>query len=290
MVHSFFESFYFVVKRLTALVSDIRQTLVLGEKTLDLSKRNVGSIPLDFLTGIFMNSRKNLLLANIRSLNLSHNNFEKLPDIFLQLINLTCLYVNDNRLSSLPKSMRSLKGLQELDLRNNQLKGLDVVRGLPKLKKLYVEGNPLTLEEIRSLIKHVEETTRTISVDIAGSVTCTYGNESFPYSSTMLSSSKDCVSLMLWWFLSSFRVSEGISLLRLELQVGQACLSVVAKRSKLVYVVDSRYCARPCGRGETREKKIILSLKTYEIICNYAKINYKVSCVASRTGKMFVPD
>ena len=212
MVHSFFESFYFVVKRLTALESDILQTLALGKKTLDLSKRNVGSIPLDFLTAMFMNSRKNLLLANIRSLNLSHNNFEKLPDIFLQLINLTCLYVNDNRLSSLPESLRSLKGLQELDLRNNQLKGLDVVRGLPKLKKLFVEGNPLTLEEIRSLIKYVEKTTRTISVDIAGSVTCTYGNESFPHSSTMLSWSKNCVSLMLWWFLSSFRVSEGISL------------------------------------------------------------------------------
>ena len=193
--------------------------------------------------------------------------------------------MNDNRLSSLPESMRSLKGLQELDLRNNQLKGLDVVTGLPKLKKLFVEGNPLTLEEIRSLIKYVEKTTRTISVDIAGSVTCTYGNESFPYSSTMLPWSKDCVSLMLWWFLSSFRVSEGISFLRLELQVGQACLSVVVKRSKLVYTVDSRYCACPCGRVETREKKIILSLKTYEIICNYTKINYKVSCVASRTGK-----
>ena len=53
MVHSFFESFYFVVKRLTALVSDIHQTLVLGEKTLDLSKRNVGSIPLDILTAMF---------------------------------------------------------------------------------------------------------------------------------------------------------------------------------------------------------------------------------------------
>ena len=172
MVHSFFESFYFVAKRLTAVVFDIRQTFVLGKKTLDLSKRNVGSIPLDFLTAMFIVSRKNLSLANIRSLNLSHNNFPELPDIFLQLINLTCLYVNDNRLSSLPKSMRSLKGLQELNLRNNQLKGLDVVRGLPKLKKLFVEGNPLTLEEIRSLIKHVDTTTRTISVDIAGSVTC----------------------------------------------------------------------------------------------------------------------
>ena len=56
-------------------------------------------------------------------------------------------------------------------MRNNQLKGLDVVRELPKLKKLMVEGNPLTLEAIRSLMKHVDTTARTIFVDIAGSVT-----------------------------------------------------------------------------------------------------------------------
>ena len=68
-------------------------------------------------------------------------------------------------------------------MRNNQLKKLDVVRELPNLRKLLVEGNPLTLEEIRSLIKHVDKTTRTIFVDIAGSVTCICGNKSFPYSS-----------------------------------------------------------------------------------------------------------
>ncbi|RMX41323.1 hypothetical protein pdam_00021649 [Pocillopora damicornis] len=83
--------------------------------------------------------------------------------------------------------MQFLAKLQELDLRNNQLKKLNVVRELPDLRKLLVEGNPLTLEEIRSLIKHVDETTRTIFIDIAG-----------------------------------------ISLERLELQVGQARLFIVA--------------------------------------------------------------
>ena len=79
--------------------------------------------------------------------------------------------MNDNRLSSLPESIGWLERLQELDLRNNQLKVLDVVRKLPELKKLLVEGNPLTLVGIRSLIKHVDTTTRSIYVDIAGSVT-----------------------------------------------------------------------------------------------------------------------
>ena len=139
-----------------------------------------------------------LLPAYIQSLNLSYNNLLNLPGLYLfPMESLTCLKVNDNRLSFLPKSMRWLKGLQEVDLRNNQLKKLDVVRELPNLRKLLVEGNPLTLEEIRSLIKHVDKTTRTIFVDIAGSVTCICGNKSFLYSSTMLSWSKDCVSLAL---------------------------------------------------------------------------------------------
>ena len=165
---------------------------------MDLSKRNLGSNPLDFLAAMHLVSLQNLSLAHIQSLNLSHNNLAEIPDIFLQLITLTRLFVNDNRLSSLPKSMKDLTRLQELDLRNNQLKGLDVVRKLPKLKKLFVEGNPLTLEEIRSLIEHVDTTTRSISVDIAGSVTSIYSNKSFAYSSTMLSWSKDFVSLALW--------------------------------------------------------------------------------------------
>ena len=156
------------MKRLT-LVSAISDTLALREKTLDLSWRN-----LDRGRGIeeFLRRRENVKkLANILSLNLSHNRLKNLPDIFLQLINLTCLNVNNNRLSSLPESIGRFKRLQELDLRNNQLKVLDVVRKLPDLRKLLVEGNPLTLVEIRSLIKHVDTTTRSISVDIAGSVT-----------------------------------------------------------------------------------------------------------------------
>ena len=140
-------------------------------KTLDLSGRHLDGDQWIYCIEEFLRRRENFSLTNILSLNLSHNRLEKLPDIFLQLINLTCLSVNDNRLSSLPESIGWLERLQELDLRNNQLKVLDVVRKLPELKKLLVEGNPLTLVGIRSLIKHVDTTTRSIYVDIAGSVT-----------------------------------------------------------------------------------------------------------------------
>ena len=146
------------------------KTLDLKEKTLDLSRRNLDRRIYD-LEQFLLRLENVQQLANILSLNLSHNRLKSLPVIFLEMINLTCLYVNNNRLSSLPESIGCLKRLQELDLRNNQLKVLDVVRKLPDLRKLLVEGNPLTLVEIRSLIKHVDTTTRSISVDIAGSVT-----------------------------------------------------------------------------------------------------------------------
>ena len=161
---------------------------------MNLSERNLNSVEMEFLMSILI--WRPLLLAQIQLLDLSCNNLLYLH-LYLYLFSLTCLKVNDNRLSFLPKSIQWLKGLQEVDLRNNQLKKLDVVRELPNLRKLLVEGNPLTLEEIRSLIKHVDKTTRTIFVDIAGSVTCICGNKSFLYSSTMLSWSKDCVSLAL---------------------------------------------------------------------------------------------
>ena len=160
------------MKRLTEPASFLIVTLDLEEKTLDLSRRNLGSGLRIYHLEKFLRRRENVKkLENILSLNLSHNRLEKLPVIFPQLINLTCLNVNNNRLSSLPESIGCFKRLQELDLRNNQLKVLDVVRKLPDLRKLLVEGNPLTLVEIRSLIEHVDTTTRSISVDIAGSVT-----------------------------------------------------------------------------------------------------------------------
>ena len=158
------------METLTAPISAVSQTLALRKRTLDLSKEYLTPRMLDFIVA-------GLPLANIRSLNLSHNNLLRIPDCFFRLINLTCLYVNDNSLSSLPESMILFQRLEKLDLRNNQLKELDVVRKLHELKNLSVEGNPLTRKEIRSLIKRVNSTTRRICVDIAGSVARKYGNE-----------------------------------------------------------------------------------------------------------------
>lgn len=153
------------MKRLPETISVFGKVFSAGEETLDLSSRNLYRIQESVIRAI---RPRNLSLANIRVLNFSQNSFVELPDILPLLINLRCLSVKDNRLSSLPESIKCLKILRVLDLRNNQLKALGVVRELPKLEKLFVEGNPLTIEEIRSLVKHMDGTGKTISMDIAG--------------------------------------------------------------------------------------------------------------------------
>ena len=128
----FFESFCFLVKRLTATVAVVEQTLAPVEETVDLSKRSLDTYGMEFLIALFIS--RNFVRTHILSLNFSWDHFPWLSLYFSCLLeNLTCLYVNDNRLTSLPGNMRSLKGLQELDLRNNQLKRLDVVKELPRL-------------------------------------------------------------------------------------------------------------------------------------------------------------
>ena len=106
--------------------------------------------------------------ANVTKLNLSNNNLKQLPAEFGDLINLTHLFVSNNCLSSLPTSFKQLKKLQLLDLSKNKLKGLsENIADLKLLERLYVEGNPLTVEEIRSLMELMEKRRR-LMIDIAG--------------------------------------------------------------------------------------------------------------------------
>ena len=65
--------------------------------------------------------------------------------------------------------MKNLEKLQELDLRNNKLKGpfKDIV-DLKQLQELYVEGNPLTLPVIKSLVELMDRKSGKLTIDIAG--------------------------------------------------------------------------------------------------------------------------
>ncbi|XP_078356094.1 uncharacterized protein LOC144640907 isoform X1 [Oculina patagonica] len=107
-------------------------------------------------------------LTNLTKLNVSYNKLMKLPESIGVLVNLLHLFANNNQLSLLPASMKRLAKLQELDLRNNKLKGpFQDVGDLEYLQKLYLEGNPLTLQVIKSLLALMDRKLGTLSIDIA---------------------------------------------------------------------------------------------------------------------------
>ena len=65
--------------------------------------------------------------------------------------------------------MKNLEKLRELDLRNNKLKILfKGISYLKQLQKLYVEGNPLTLQEMKSLVELTDRKPGKLIIDIAG--------------------------------------------------------------------------------------------------------------------------
>ncbi|KAJ7384883.1 Ras- protein Rab-5B [Desmophyllum pertusum] len=128
-------------------------------KILHLSHNNLTELP----------TRANML-TNLTMLILNHNKLTQLPESVVELIHLICLYVDNNQLSLLPASMKRLKNLQELDLRNNKLKRICIedISDLKHLTKLSVEGNPLTLEVIRSLLELRAKNPGHINIDVAG--------------------------------------------------------------------------------------------------------------------------
>lgn len=97
----------------------------------------------------------------------------ELPELIGDLINLKHLSANDNQLTLLPRTIKQLQLLQELDLRNNKLKSVvQDTNDLIRLERLSVEGNPLRIEEVRSLIE-LMESRPSLWIDIAGESECT---------------------------------------------------------------------------------------------------------------------
>ena len=65
--------------------------------------------------------------------------------------------------------MKNLEKLQQLDLRNNKLKGpFKGIGDLKQLQELFVEGNPLTVEVIKSLVELMDRKSGKLTIDIAG--------------------------------------------------------------------------------------------------------------------------
>ena len=80
--------------------------------------------------------------AYLNSLALNGNNLSKLPDDIGEL-GLIFLGATQNRLTTLPSSMKDLENLVSLDLRNNSIVDITPIESLTNLDRLLVANNPI---------------------------------------------------------------------------------------------------------------------------------------------------
>jgi len=137
-----------------------------GKRVLDLSGKSLSKVPaaqweLTELEELHLSNNylKELpasinKLRNLRWLSLDGNQLRELPHSICELSNLTVLSVDNNQLSVLPSNIKHLKNLRVLYLDNNQFTTFpDGIGELKGLRLLSVAGNPLTLEEMRKVVK-----------------------------------------------------------------------------------------------------------------------------------------
>jgi len=137
-----------------------------GERALDLSGKSLSKVPATLweLTELEeLNLSDNYLkelpasinkLRNLTWLILDGNHLRELPHSICELSNLILLSVQNNKLCVLPSNIKHLEKLWALDLFKNQFTTLpDGIGELKELGWLSVAGNPLTLEEMRKIVK-----------------------------------------------------------------------------------------------------------------------------------------
>merc|ERR1711962_803683 len=102
-----------------------------GQKTLDLSKSNISSLPPTLKE-----------LSHLTELYLYSNRLATLPPEIGSLVNLVTLSLSENVITSLPSQLAHLQSLRVLDCRHNRLTEIPaVVYQLPSLTTLYMRFN-----------------------------------------------------------------------------------------------------------------------------------------------------
>lgn len=121
-------------------------------RRLDVSANKITKFPrldLPNLTSLNVSSNQidvdnlitNLVAPTLVDLDISMCRINGLPDMRSKLPSLRMLIAYDNQISTL--EVESLRGLEVLDLRNNDLRSLPAELSLLGLKKLMVGGNPM---------------------------------------------------------------------------------------------------------------------------------------------------
>lgn len=91
-------------------------------------------------------------LYNLRSLNFAHNMISSVTGVNTILGNVQELDLRGNRLTILA-GLERLWSLERLDIRNNRLEEtaeIGRLASLPAIKEVWVEGNPFTVQEVRT--------------------------------------------------------------------------------------------------------------------------------------------
>ncbi|KAG1177167.1 hypothetical protein G6F70_002863 [Rhizopus microsporus] len=85
-------------------------------------------------------------LRSLVHLDISFNKITSFPEQIGNLKQLTYLFATANRLSgSLPQGFSRLENLQELDIRQNQITDIEVLHDLPKLERISIDYNAVTV-------------------------------------------------------------------------------------------------------------------------------------------------
>lgn len=130
---------------------------------LNLSSNDLTSIEYDDLKG----------MHGLRELDLSHNRLKNLDGTFgFQLSELTVLKLQDNHLPRLHRSLKSLRDLKSLDLRDNQMTTLHVsqLTHNRQLKVLQIGGNPWSCDDVH--LHTVLNDLKTRMVEVTGQPFC----------------------------------------------------------------------------------------------------------------------
>jgi Leucine-rich repeat (LRR) protein len=127
----------------------IQQKTIQKDTSLDLSDKELKSIPMDVFSQI-----------NLTSLNLSKNKLTSAPQSQIgQLKNLETLNLSNNSLTGLPAELGQLSKLKVLDVSNNNLTGLPMELGnLTQLQILDISGNPYSSQDLNEISKKLSKT------------------------------------------------------------------------------------------------------------------------------------